>query len=52
VAAADEPPKQQTWNDARAIAKHRGMSAAECLVAAISLSRAALSFADAKRDDG
>ncbi|MEJ7798319.1 MAG: hypothetical protein WKF42_07440 [Solirubrobacteraceae bacterium] len=35
-----EPLPQQTWNDARAIAEHRRMSAAECVMAEIALSRA------------
>ncbi|MDP2710620.1 MAG: hypothetical protein Q8O56_05330 [Solirubrobacteraceae bacterium] len=38
----DKPIKQQTWNDARAIAEHRRMSSAECLPAAISLAQIAL----------
>ena len=50
--AVTEHPEQQTWNDARAIAVHRRMSAAECLIAAITLSRAALAFAGAKRHEG
>lgn len=49
-AASDHPRPQQTWNDARAIEEHRQMSAAECFLAAIELSRAALAFAGAKRD--
>jgi hypothetical protein len=48
---SDEPSKQQTWNDARAIAEHRRMTAAECLIGAIALSRAALAFAGAERHD-
>lgn len=49
-AVSDHPPPQQTWNDARAIEQHRQMSAAECFLAAIELSRAALAFAGATRD--
>jgi len=49
--ASDEPLKLQTWNDARAIAEHRRMTAAECLIAAIELSRAALAFAGGERHD-
>lgn len=45
------PPPQTTWNDAKAIAEHRGMSAAECLLAVIALSRAALAFANGERDE-
>jgi len=43
--------EQRTCNDAQAIAEHRQTSASECLLAAIALSRAALAFAGAKRDD-
>ncbi|MBA3328130.1 MAG: hypothetical protein H0T43_07495 [Solirubrobacterales bacterium] len=44
------PPGQSTWNDSRAIAEHRRMTAAECLAAAIALSRAAVAFAGGPRD--